>query len=802
MITSWVRGLVVPNAARLALLCLAGALSSRGATSSSESHLYRASVTDAADHALAGANVEVYRWLGEGGHELRLATNLIAGADGTFELPWSSYSQLIIRKPGLAPAWREMTPNETNNAPIVLSPPAGLAGVVVDEAGKPVSQAEVFVSAAHLGDNVDRTTLLSPRLGRPMFSSRTDADGRFRFENFPTNATAELGVVAAGKVLPPRRVQYSPGSLLWHSGQTDVRLVLESPATLEGHIETETGQPLTNAWVELRPTASLLGIASWESAKGVTNGAFRFSGVGSGAYQLFAQFGTNENELPDWVAQPAQVTVRSGERLEGIVLNAAKGGVLRARSIDHGTGKPLQGIFYTLYLGSDYLHRTSDSNGLGWYRLLPGRYDLHGMSDGGLHQYAPVQIEAGQTNEVTLEFSPPPRVSGIVRDPSGKPAPGLSVWTSHQFQGEMKTDANGGYDFVNNENPQVVVVVDAARNLAVSHEVEEGVTNLDLELAPALNVTGRIKDPQGKPISKAKVLVYLNSGTWGLPVYWQRIASDTNGAFEAVNLPANRAYYLQVNAAGYGSAQPKVPTDEGNQVKLPPIVLTKADLKVVGRVEDASGAPLGSASVRMSGFNQPDVDVQTDSDGRFVLDVCPGRVRLSVRFQELQASVEAAAGDTNVLVVLKPRTAVFDTALPRRASFVGKLLPSLTTINLPNDAAPAGKPLLLCLFDCEQRPSRQALRLLSDQSESLQQKGLSILAAQAAAVASESFSAWTNANHLPFRVGLVTQKTSATTWATETETLPWLILVNSQGRVVAEGFGLEEITGRVAGLGR
>jgi protocatechuate 3,4-dioxygenase beta subunit len=798
MDTSLARDFKISKIVGVLCLFLPSALLSMAASNPTDPRTYRAQVTDSAGHAIAGAKVEVYRWLPERPSEMGLATNLITGADGIFELPWSSYNQLIIRKTGLAPAWWEMRPNETNNAPLVLSPPAGLSGVVVDEAGKPASQAEVFVSVAHLGGRTDWSTLLSAQFTRPMFTSRTDAAGRFRIENFPTDATAELSVAAPGKVLPPRRVQYSPGSLLWHSGQTDIRLVLELPATIEGRVETETGQPLTNAQVELRPTAYSLGVASWKSVEGVANGGFRFSGVGAGAYQLFAQFGTNETGLPDWVAEPVPVTVLPGEDVNGVVLNAAKGGVLRARSVDRRTGKPLPGIYFTLYLGSDYLHRTSDSNGLGSYRLLPGRYDLHATDDVGLHEYSPVQIEAGQTTEVTLEFSPPPHVSGIVRDPSAKPAPGLSVWPVPQLREQTKTDANGRYEIIHNENPQVVVVVDTTRNLAVSREIEEGVTNLDLQLAPALTVTGRVEDSQGKPILNAKVLPYLRSGTWGFPVSWQRIACDTNGAFRLMTMPADRAYYLQVNAPGYGSAQPEVPADEGNEIELKPTVLTKADHKLAGQVVDASGTPLGNTSVSMNGSGQPDVDLETDSNGRFALDVCPGRVHLRVRFQQLQTSVEAAAGDTNLTIVLKPRTAVSDTAPIKRATLVGKPMPSLNTINLPADAAVAGKPLLICLFDCEQRPSRQAIRVLTDRNESLQQKGVTIVSVQSIAIASESFNAWTNANHVPFRVGQITEKTAASRWATEIETLPWLILVNSQGRVVAEGFPPEEIVGKVA----
>jgi len=790
----------LPAATCMLLLYLLGTLLSPAATGPSEAGRYRASVIDLSGQPVAGAVVEVYRYPDERGRALKLAANVTTGADGKFEIPWVNYSRFIVRKPGLAPAWRELRPDETNNAPIVLSPPTTLAGVVVDEAGKPVIQAEVFVCGAHTGAATDWTTLVGARLTRPLFSARTDAEGHFQIGNFPTNATAELSVIAPGKVLPPRRVQYSPQGLLWRSGQRDIRLVVEPPAEIEGRVETETGGLPTDAQVELRPTGSSFGAGSWESVKGVTNGAFHFTGVASGAYQLFAQFGTNQLEA--WVVDPVPVTLRAGQHLQGLVLNAAKGGVLRVRCIDKRIGGPFKGVFLTLYrTQSDFIHRTTDSGGLGWYRLMPGRYDLHGTTDEGLHQYAPAQVEAGQTNEVTLEFSPPPIVSGVVRDPDGKPAPGADVWPTDETKAEMKTDSNGRYQLVHSRNPQVVVVVDAARNLAVSREIEDGVTNLDLQLALALTVTGRVQDSQGTPIDKARVLVYMHSGTWGLPAYWQRIRTDAQGAFKVTGLPDDRSYYLQVNAAGFGSAQPNVPTDEGNSVELPPVHLNKADLPLSGQIVDASETPLANAWINVNGFGQPDINIPADSQGRFALDVCPGRVHFWVRFENLQTSIDANAGDTNLVVVLKPHTRTAEAEKPKRPSLTGRALPSLAVADIPSDAALAGKPLLLCLFDCEQRPSRQAIRLLTELNESLRQKGVTVLAIQAS-VASESFSRWQTANPVPFKLGRITEKTAASAWATETDMLPWLILVNSQGRVVSEGFPLEDLTGKIDSLSK
>jgi hypothetical protein len=361
--------------------------------------------------------------------------------------------------------------------------------------------------------------------------------------------------------------------------------------------------------------------------------------------------------------------------------------------------------------------------------------------------------------EQTFKWVSDAKVGGVVRDPGGKPAPGLSVWLHPAWpHRDIKTDADGRYEFVPDDETRVVLAVDAIRNLAASRELEDGMTNLDLQLAPAQTVIGRVEDSQGRPIPNANAQVYLYSGQWGFPVYWQPVTTDAQGCYKAVHLPADRAYYINFGARGYGSAQQKVPAENGLGIELPPVVLKEANRQLIGQVVDASETPVADASIHVSGHGQPSIDVQTDPQGRFALEVCEGQVSFSVHHRELYANVRAEAGDTNVVVVLRPESDRAENGQPKRASLVGKALPGLTGLDLSNDALPAGKPLLLCLFDCDQRPSRQTLRLLGEPAESLRQKGVTILGIQAAVVTDESFNRWKEANPVPFKIGRLTEK--------------------------------------------
>jgi UTP-glucose-1-phosphate uridylyltransferase len=139
---------------------------------------------------------------------------------------------------------------------------------------------------------------------------------------------------------------------------------------------------------------------------------------------------------------------------------------------------------------------------------------------------------------------------------------------------------------------------------------------------------------------------------------------------------------------------------------------------------------------------------------------------------------------------------------PQRPSLKGRPLPDLAALGLAAEAVPTGKPVLLCLADVEQRPSRRAMRLLAEQFEALKQKGITVLAVQAAAISEDSFKAWREANSLPFAVGRLAEKPDKVKWATQVESLPWLILTEAQHRVAAEGFAIEELDAQLQALSR
>ena len=123
-------------------------------------------------------------------------------------------------------------------------------------------------------------------------------------------------------------------------------------------------------------------------------------------------------------------------------------------------------------------------------------------------------------------------------------------------------------------------------------------------------------------------------------------------------------------------------------------------------------------------------------------------------------------------------------------------------MNLTADAAPAGKPVLLCLFDAGQRPSRHVVNQLEQQAAALRQQNVTVLGIQAAVASDDVFNEWKSASPVSFPVGRVTEKSEKSKWAAAVPALPWLILTDAGHRVVAEGFAPDDLDAQIKKLAK
>jgi hypothetical protein len=404
-------------------------------------------------------------------------------------------------------------------------------------------------------------------------------------------------------------------------------------------------------------------------------------------------------------------------------------------------------------------------------------------------------------------------IAGIVRDPAGKPATDVLLKAlperSFDFAG-LKTDDRGQFEIAWDPRSlgqffhACLFALDPARNLAAARDIDETTRTLELRLEPSLVISGQVRDATNQPIVGASLAVYVQTGTLGSPFGTPPGQTDAQGQFEMSGFPKGRLYTVRANAKGYGSSWPRVREVPGtNRVELPPIVLKLANRQVAGHVVDENEEPVAGATVSLFGPGQPEGSARTDDHGRFFFDqVCPGEVHLSAIYVQDLGEVTGLGGDSNLVVLLRDRFRPPRPATPEPIALKGKSLPDLSVAGFAEDTAAAGKPILLCLFDFGQRPSRRALRLLADKHEALRQQGITVLAVHTAPTTAETFKTWTEASPLPFPVGYVRERSENTRWLTAAPALPWLILTDANRRVAAEGFAFGDLDATVNTLSK
>jgi protocatechuate 3,4-dioxygenase beta subunit len=782
-------------------------------------------VIDTSGKPVAGALVQCYQYGSGGtpyiGNEWEVKKEVTTDADGAFNFQVQPASTVVLgRKSGLAPAWAQFwnLTKTTTNLHLTLTPPTALTGAVVDQADKPVADAEVWVYYACIVSDREEGGMSYAYLnGKPVrdaFSAHTAADGKFVIQGFPTNASADLAVSSPGKVVrEPERDGISPDNMRCQPGQRDVKLVLEPAGSVQGKVvEQETGQPLAGMRFFPQRTqrgsqVGSFGASDRKPAESGSDGTFQLHNLAPGTYDLHGTFGTNA--IPEWVAEVVPITVEAGQVTRDIRVSATRGGLLEAAVFGKADHRPIAGA--SVYVSKQGYQggAATGTNGLALVRLPPGHYSVSASQNNSRNEGVEAEVEAGQTNHIQIELNPPPRITGVVRDASGAPVPGLdlSVFPNWgQNSGGATTDTKGRYEML--WNPQrmgpsgsgfCLLARDVGRNLATAQDIDEGTTTLDLQLQPGLVVVGRVEDVNGKALTNATVRLYLWSGNSGSQFDNKPTKTDAQGHYEITALPPGRKFSMDATAKGYGSANQNIQEDaETNRVELPPCVLKVADHQLAGEVVDTDDKPAVRANVYMYGQGQPNGSVRTDDKGRFRFkEVCEGTVQLSASIRSSYGNARAEAGDTNVVIKLGVNQAYSVRETPKRPSLKGKALPDLAPLALGADAAPAGKPVLLCLFDIEQRPSRRFVKQLADQWDALRQQGVTVLGAQAAVTTAEAFKDWKDTNPVPFPVGRLLEKAPNTKWASDVESLPWLILTDGERRVTAEGLALDEIEAKL-----
>lgn len=736
---------------------------------------------------------------------------------GAIVVPRYGYGAIVARKEGMAFGFVRWDMREGNKKlKIELGQPKELAGIVVDENDRPVSGVKISISFLLIGT---RRALGGPPV-MDMFTSTTDAAGRFRFTSIPADATAEFVLKKAGcATVRTLRTSVSPGQKLKYApGQSDIKLTLPTEARIEGTVvEGSSGKPVAGVEIVTRSIFGQKPVAT------DNNGKFSIGALTSETYVLrLAQ----PSEGPaDWITQPLKVITEAGKIRSGIKVELHKGGLFEAVVTETVSKEPVEEARISIRRQGEtkYISAISDENGIAGIRLMPGEYQIRNLRKDGYSsqsQDETVTVEGGKTTRIERQYTELPRIAGVVRDEKGNPVQGVKLQVRPTGMAQrIGSDAKGKFQvswdpkrWYRSETPVMLLLGQYEQgNLAAAVEVNKDTRTQDIILRPALTVTGRVIGPDGKGIPNAQTKAELNNPRgrrWSSSMGgYQPIAADEDGRFEIRTLPMENSYTLKTRAEGYSEhLSRKINANDAvnNKLDIGDVTLAVADLSVSGVVV-SGGRPVVGASVSSSpiyGNDQPRRKTQTGADGKFLLDgVCAGKIQVSgykAGAPTLYGFVRTEGGATDIKIEIWALSPPANRVAKQPPSLVRKPLPELKDLKVGlSPANTAGKMMLVCFLDIEQRPSRNCLRQLNAKAQELKAKGVVVAAVQASKIDENSLDEWRKRYDISFPLGMVQgdQEKARFTWGVRS--LPWLILTDGRHVVTAEGFGLSELDGKI-----
>jgi 5-hydroxyisourate hydrolase-like protein (transthyretin family) len=717
---------------------------------------------------------------------------------------------IVARKKELALGWDILNPGSSYNAKgnilIILEKPGTLAGTLVDEAGEAVIGAKIQA--------IPKTSYLSRLRQRPIlapeqwFITQTDTRGNFSFNNFAADVNADFWVKAPGRASVYKYTTCYLSGCGFEVGRTDIRLVLPSEGTAQGHVvDAESGNPVANVELLLRPDNIREHLNPYcpRNASSGQDGKFSFQGIPIGKHIL--EVVSPEKEFAEWVGRIVKLELGKSKVVDDIVVEVGKGGIIEVVVREEATKKPLQNIRVSAYSESSSGQGWTNSDGLARIRVPADEFNIYRSAPDYSYYRSDnlIAVTKGQTTKLEILLDRKTGTSGTVLDESGQPVAGALV-RAHPFGDEVITDTNGRFEigFDQRRPAQYLFARHTESNLAAIVSAKDS-EPIKISLKPALSISGQVTDANGVWIPAARLSLCVNV-TNCLSVFGPELLADENGRYEIKAVPPQKEgfnYRISVFAAGYGPKEYKrisITGEPGTPVEMNTLVLQPADQSISGIVVDAEGKPAAGVPIFLHGFggmDQPDKSTATDNNGRFTINrICKGQLRLQASFSSSPGGagfIKAEGGDRNVKIILgqegvhRPHVSLLDKPLPDLKDF---------KIGIPSADAD-DKMILACFFDMEQRPSRNCIMRLAKQAQQLNQKCLSVIVVQASKVDENKLNEWVKKYKIPFAVGMVQGEGEQTRFTWGVRSLPWLILTDKEHIVRAEDFAISELDGKI-----
>ena len=565
---------------------------------------------------------------------------------GQLAVTWSrssGYVVFAIEQPGYGPYWAQWDSRDLpDELTAELDAAWSVGGIVVDEAGAPVADAEVSPSVDFKKRPGD-----SSHMGVGG-SVRTDAQGRWRYDLVPVSSEKDHVHVSIDhpnhqpQRLPLPRSEFE----IKADASPNRRITLKKGVTITGNVTDDSRNPIEGATVRTKFVNEI------REAKTDAAGTYSIGGCEPRMTRIVAFAKGRAMELQEVLVDPD---------MEPVDFTMKPGGHVRVRIVnENGKGLPKASVHFQRWRGHvdysefNHVHKDADENGVWEWNEAPlDEFQADICHPTGM-QLSSRPITARKEEYV---FSPPPAlvVSGTVTDSKTKMpipsfraisglrnAPGLSsgeYWdtrNSTQF-------TDGKYRVTNTrEAPAHMWRIEApGYKVAVSRDIKmnEGTIDIDFELQPAADISAVICNSDGTPVAGAQIAfggsgdqISVKNGVFDSQTYATRFVTDTEGRFHIPerSTPFHLVILHDNGFAHLNSADGPIPFE----ITLTPWARVQGTFRVGNTVSaDVPISVYGSVLQSWRDESNPSIfsriEFKTDSEGRFEFDrITPGLWRI------------------------------------------------------------------------------------------------------------------------------------------------------------------------------
>jgi protocatechuate 3,4-dioxygenase beta subunit len=522
--------------------------------------------------------------------------------------------QLRLTRAGYAPLVEDVPPQAPGSElRLVLRRGRKGFGRVVDSADQPVAGASLVLQREPSGDRMMRS-FDDGESGR--FKATAGADGRFEIPDLPPGA---FQLTARGSGYAPITVPglaIAPGA--GSTGGIDLgTVVLVRGVALEGYVSDPQGKPVEGVRISVaaagaEPTFGMGPADGLEDASPVitaADGFFRVADRRAGetldVEARRAGYGPGRApgvQVP--AKEPLRIVVQPSSAVEGRTVDPDGKPVAGADVAINPAGPTAMGRGYVMISTATMKEtRSGDDGSFRIEDVAPGTWELKASAPGHQNvELSSLEVRAGQDLPgVEVVLTPAAVVEGRVLSPGSRPLARAEVQLVEPRKmgvqillrpSRAATDGDGYYrlDGVAPGAHTFRAWRDGFRDAVRDLEVRSGENALDFSLEAGAEVSGRVVDDDGTPVSAARVVLYEGYNSWELP----NAVSRPDGTFTLAGVP-DGTYRIAAEKEGYADTRDQELTVAGNMTGVE--VKLSAGGAITGRLSGVDFTELSQTKV-------------------------------------------------------------------------------------------------------------------------------------------------------------------------------------------------------------